>query len=1198
VQRLLNTFWPWLLAVVCLVLSSLVNRTERNVSVQDVQSQLEIRVQQSIKELNHEASLIKAEWKERSNFLSADHTFLFWINDSLVSWNKSLTFIPPVGSPKDSVYWIQSQALKAIAVNFPLTDSTWVTGIIPLQFSHKVLGRSSFPEYNEKIFQDLKPEIFPPNEPGGQVVYWQGKALFSINLPSTVSSPATPLLSWLLLLLTIIIFLVFPLTWIGVWRAVKNSLVIIGIRLFMVYGELPGTSSSNPLFDPKVFASSSLNDSAGNFLLNTLALFFIVNLFLELFPKPVLTRKLSPRVSFLKNLLIHSVTFGALLLPVLYLETIYHHAVLTPDVTQSFVFSIERLALIASAVCSGWIAFLVLRKVVPHLLNAIHHSTVSYFLSLGGVLLLIILYQFFSGRNHELALLATVMLSIFLTTRWWPVIKKWNWIRSRLTLDYLTVIGLSLIFSVVIADLDTEKNRKYLLRLGSSMIQQREEFTEYLLRQAIQEIAGDASIRILNDDPLSDKKMIRERIERKFPPGYFTDESPQFYYFDQSGSPLPGTRTSQMNLLSSAKAVWETSNGVIFLDTAATTSLITRRYLAVVRVGDYNRTTIALEVIDRYLDDSDIPVLQAMITDDRGLTSINPGLQLSVATYNEGALLNTVGVFNYLEKSWSSSVSNLNASSENSFVFNEYLHLFLNESNSRMVVLSTPYFDSLRWTTNFFFALFVALVLIALSWLLRLLLSAWQGVSLSYSDRIRLYLFGVFAVPVLLIAFFVIRSVDQDAQDKALQNIQAQSEQVASDLGIWLTTGADEEFIRSKLSEAGRSFGLDFLFYDAAGRRYVSGNPKLLESSLMPVLRDPQVLQASAVGNRFFHYPDRAGNLTYLACWLPVYDPVNGSLLGHLSVPDFRFYQRREEQRIRIISVIIYVIVPVFLLFLVLSYAMVYNLTRPLLSVSRALKKTTLNRVSPAGQDEMGLMVSEYNRMVENLDRSRQELVRQQRELAWREMARQVAHEIRNPLTPIKLTIQRLLVGLKSGRVEATDAEKSLQSVLIQTEVLSEIANSFSSLAGLPALQYAQIDLTMALKEDISLFYSAESGQIKIQSPSGPVWIWFDRKFLSRVVSNLVLNARQSADYPVDIHINITLIAGQVRVSFSDNGLGITKENADRIFSPYFTTKSSGTGLGLWLIKQGMEQSGGKIWFESAPGKGTTFSFELPLIDR
>jgi nitrogen fixation/metabolism regulation signal transduction histidine kinase len=244
----------------------------------------------------------------------------------------------------------------------------------------------------------------------------------------------------------------------------------------------------------------------------------------------------------------------------------------------------------------------------------------------------------------------------------------------------------------------------------------------------------------------------------------------------------------------------------------------------------------------------------------------------------------------------------------------------------------------------------------------------------------------------------------------------------------------------------------------------------------------------------------------------------------------------------------------------------------------------------------MGLMVSEYNRMVENLEKSKLELVRSQRELAWREMARQVAHEIRNPLTPIRLTIQRLLTRSSAAGTHAVETEKALKSVLMQTEILSAIADSFSALSGLPALKPEKVDLMASVREDVALFMNADAGAITVTGAEDSVFIRFDRKFLSRILSNLILNARQSSVDPVDIFITIRESESGALLIVRDTGGGIEESLREKIFTPNFTTKKTGAGLGLWLCKQGIEQMGGSIRFESAASEnGTTFIISWPL---
>src|SRR5690606_5281600 len=246
--------------------------------------------------------------------------------------------------------------------------------------------------------------------------------------------------------------------------------------------------------------------------------------------------------------------------------------------------------------------------------------------------------------------------------------------------------------------------------------------------------------------------------------------------------------------------------------------------------------------------------------------------------------------------------------------------------------------------------------------------------------------------------------------------------------------------------------------------------------------------------------------------------------------------------------------------------------------------------------DEIGLMVKEYNQILYKLGESKAELEQSQRERAWREIAQQVAHEIKNPLTPMKLTLQQLERHLHSGVDLKDKTSKALASLLSQVDTLNEIASSFSSFARMPEPDIQKLELVSLLKRIVDLH--SQSGIITFRHPQGEVPIMGDPQLLGRVFSNIILNAFQAARPGIAARVEIVLErVGEVyRISFRDNGRGIDPDFADRVFLPHFSTKQSGSGLGMAISRQGIEQMNGRIEFVSRPGEGTTFIIELPVI--
>ena len=248
--------------------------------------------------------------------------------------------------------------------------------------------------------------------------------------------------------------------------------------------------------------------------------------------------------------------------------------------------------------------------------------------------------------------------------------------------------------------------------------------------------------------------------------------------------------------------------------------------------------------------------------------------------------------------------------------------------------------------------------------------------------------------------------------------------------------------------------------------------------------------------------------------------------------------------------------------------------------------------------DEIGQLVLEYNRMIDELEKSAGLLARSERESAWRQMARQVAHEIKNPLTPMKLNAQYLQ---KAWNEKAPDWDQRLQrftqTLVEQIDTLSAIASGFSDFARMPAIVLEKVDLDEVAGFVLSLYEGTSEIRYEFISLPGKKVVSADRSQVVRVFTNLFNNAVQAIgdrDGSL-IRLSLKLENGFVCVDISDNGVGIPAARADKVFQPEFTTKSGGMGLGLAIVKGIVDGLSGEISFTSEEQKGTTFAIKIPI---
>jgi two-component system, NtrC family, nitrogen regulation sensor histidine kinase NtrY len=289
----------------------------------------------------------------------------------------------------------------------------------------------------------------------------------------------------------------------------------------------------------------------------------------------------------------------------------------------------------------------------------------------------------------------------------------------------------------------------------------------------------------------------------------------------------------------------------------------------------------------------------------------------------------------------------------------------------------------------------------------------------------------------------------------------------------------------------------------------------------------------------------------------------------------------------------------VLLIAVAIAFILSKYITKSLKTISDKINATRLEKSNEKinignTSEEISVLVNSYNSMIDELEESAVKLATSEREQAWREMAKQVAHEIKNPLTPMRLTVQNF-----QRKFDPTDKsihkklEEYSKTLIQQIDTMSSIASAFSSFAKMPAQQNETLNVVKIVKLALDIF---NEDYIVFTSDSEEIIAKFDRTQLIRVVTNLVKNGIQAIpnDKDAKILVDVKTVAKNVVITVSDNGSGVSEENKTKVFEPKFTTKTSGMGLGLAMVKNIVEMHEGTISFESEANKGTVFKVTIP----
>lgn len=391
---------------------------------------------------------------------------------------------------------------------------------------------------------------------------------------------------------------------------------------------------------------------------------------------------------------------------------------------------------------------------------------------------------------------------------------------------------------------------------------------------------------------------------------------------------------------------------------------------------------------------------------------------------------------------------------------------------------------------------------------------------------------------------------------------------------------------------------VNFNIYDLQGNLIKSSKPRFRNDSINSHLKKEILDHVAESSNKRYVFDDTEAGDKYQASFTYITDE-KFKPIGILNIPyyeDNSFNDMElKEFLMRLAAVYLFMLVSA----IVFAYFISKYITRSLQTISDKLSTTDINRTNEKifienPGHEIGKLIDSYNAMIDELELSAVKLARSEREQAWREMARQIAHEIKNPLTPMRLSVQSFERKFNPEDPEITNKVKEYSNTLIQQiDTMSSIASAFSNFAEMPAQQNEDINVINIVKLAVDIF---NEKYIHFTAKEEEITAELDRTQLIRVITNLVKNAIQAVPDVVDprILVSVASMEDKVQITVADNGIGIQDDVKAKIFEPKFTTKTSGMGLGLGMVKNIVETYGGSIDFTSQPKKGTVFTVRFP----
>lgn len=1073
-----------------------------------------------------------------------------------------------------------------------------------------------YPIHNLFIQSGLNPKIGQKgaidisnitDEAHGYVIEINGNSICKISLekgykPSIVL-PIIYIDFFLLILQIILYFSLYRLV-IGRKKSIEIVTLVTGWAYFkLVLPLLEGTTefASINLFDPQYYAVSWFERSIADLLINTIFILLISfrigvwtkgKQFLRIFIYS--TNKMVTKGVVL---LLTLITFWVINYPFFQLRSIYDNSQVSIDISQSLQFGWTRTITFLIVIIVSLSTFLFYHTVVRYLLKFIPNFK-SLLINL--LLAMLIFLGLSYWANMPLGNLAIINMLLIIAIWYFDFTRSFNAATYKRFLYIVLFFGvLSACSAYFIQIFETQNKVLETKNVLEKKLAQSDPFAEFLLSSSLIDISSDQFIISRYASPFLSKNTVISKIRQVFLNSYLNKYDQSIVLFDVKGQPLKPSAYDE-NLFERLEGLdgpnTTTEYNTVFRINDEQHNF-SKHYLGYSPIKKNNLLLgyVLVELVEKQF--SSVLVYPSLLVDNRfGLTRPT---KTRFAYYLEGKMVNTIGAVEF--------PLIYEDEPNQAWYEGDFLYVSMTD-NDRSIIASLPVNKQRIILSNFSFIWILTLFPVLLGWFVIPFFRRGEVKSLSYTERIVWYLNLAFVLPLILVTTVTFRllsnSFESESNLTKTTMVERLTNQVSVRLANYLVTPDEFDKLAERIELLADNTELDINLFDLNGNLISSSQPGVFNKKLLaPYISQYALIAIKEKGKNHLVLQESIDKLQYRNSYVAVKSEGTGQMLGIISVPFFGSNTSLNASKREAFNTILNVFVIVLFTTMLVTYFAGKWLTKPLKIIGDKLKATSFaeqtDPINIHSDDELGLLIKSYNQMLSKLEASKIELKQSEKEKAWREAAQQVAHEIKNPLTPMKLTLQRLSNKIKKDEAKPAELIIPVQSVLQQVETLNSIASSFSEFAKMPTPVVKRIEVHSILRKVIELFAAEKDLEIKLQLANQEVYSMLDPKLLARILNNLILNAKQSIkenQEMVELEI-ITEINDYLKISFSDNGAGIEDEIIDKVFIPKFTTKEQGSGIGLAMTKFGVENMHGKIYFSSEVNVGTSFTIEFRIID-
>lgn len=975
------------------------------------------------------------------------------------------------------------------------------------------------------------------------------------------------------------------------------GILLLTLRVVLIVSELPAFSTQSDLFNPSIFASSFFARSLGQ--LGISLLFLGLWVVFIVFGLSIQKYQVNGAISILLS--------GAMGFQLFLVLWVYKALILDSQISLELydVLSLSYYSVIAIffiLVCFA-LLYLILSVFVEVLTKPLSWA----YLFIASIIFGLFSFFLFDKNETEILLIGVFWISVYLFIGHYVLQKGKSLFRWRFFVMHIVMASLLSMF--LLENLYENKERQQRLYFGNKLFSAQDFLLEYSFSQLARELKIDQFVKAYIATEGIPYKELKDRLAVLYFRDHFQNYDFDLYLIGKGEYKNKSLDTLTANEV--AKRIGQNSlvkrDTLIFLED----SVFVNGYLGLVSFSNdsaQESSTLAILFTPKLYNDHTVYPELLIGKQFSGLLTTS---EYNYAVYINNRLSYQYGNFPY-HFYWDKTFTTTDAPA--SFIeTDEWEHLIIQGKGVKHVVVSIAqegFFEPLA-TFAYFFIIYTFMSV--LCWLIYRVLRQWKStdnniefIRISFRSKVQIALLSLVALSFVVIGVVTISFIKQQYDGyytnrfaRKVKSILTGLEYTFQEAGASEKLSSDRVLLEaSKLSDVNN---IDINLYDPNGWLVQSTRPEIFQQGLISKKIAPLAMDifSSQDANQIV-LQEHIGSLDYSSFYIPLRNR-DRKTIGFLHIP---YFEKSNDINKEVSSFLVTLLnVYAFLLLCagIVSFFISNSITRPLRFISEKIKRINLEQTNEPiewkSNDEIGRLISEYNKMIKALEESAKGLAKSERESAWRQMARQIAHEIKNPLTPMKLSIQYLQRAIDENNPNVGELAKKVNRTLIeQIDNLSSIATAFSSFAQMPRPNNEYVNLNQILSDVVSLFGKESSHRITFQSYCEDAIVLADRNQLISVFNNLTKNAIQSLDEIENGQIEVIVLDeyGEVKVVIIDNGKGIAADDFEKVFVPNFTTKSSGTGLGLAISKQIIDMSRGKIWFESEVGVGTKFYVTLP----